>query len=168
MAVSTVVFGCSSLRVSLVSAESLLLDNCFCLENFICTAVRPLFSLPSVCSTHVRSFPRPISSCRLASLANRSRWLATEAAQASSSAPPPPPPADPKISRIVDDISGLTLLQAADLVSLLKVANVPPSTSPHTLTWTCPSIVTAEHSGNCHARRCTFSRCVITCRGRSS
>jgi len=27
---------------------------------------------------------------------------------------------DPKIGRIVDDISGLTLLQAADLVSLLK------------------------------------------------
>lgn len=55
------------------------------------------------------------------SLASRSRWLATETAQASSSAPPPPPAAvDPRISRIVDDISGLTLLQAADLVSLLK------------------------------------------------
>ncbi|KIM67815.1 hypothetical protein SCLCIDRAFT_20812 [Scleroderma citrinum Foug A] len=66
------------------------------------------------------SASRTASAPRLASLANRSRWLATEAAQASSSAPPPPPPADPKISRIVDDISGLTLLQAADLVSLLK------------------------------------------------
>lgn len=30
-------------------------------------------------------------------------------------------PSDPKISRIVDDIAGLTLLQAADLVSSLKV-----------------------------------------------
>jgi large subunit ribosomal protein L7/L12 len=29
-------------------------------------------------------------------------------------------PSDPKIGRIVDDISGLTLLQAADLVTLLK------------------------------------------------
>ncbi|KAH8118480.1 ribosomal protein L7/L12 C-terminal domain-containing protein [Phellopilus nigrolimitatus] len=40
----------------------------------------------------------------------------------SSSTPPPLPstPSDPKISSIVDDISGLTLLQAADLVTLLK------------------------------------------------
>ncbi|KAG0702307.1 hypothetical protein DFH29DRAFT_982371 [Suillus ampliporus] len=45
--------------------------------------------------------------------------LATEAAS-SSAASPPPPPSDPKIGRIVDDISGLTLLQAADLVTLLK------------------------------------------------
>ncbi|EIM85536.1 ClpS-like protein, partial [Stereum hirsutum FP-91666 SS1] len=40
----------------------------------------------------------------------------------STSAPPPPPAtsSDPKISKIVDDISELTLLQAADLVTLLK------------------------------------------------
>jgi len=43
------------------------------------------------------------------------------------SSPTPPPPAksfvsaDTTISRIVDDISGLTLLQAADLVAQLKV-----------------------------------------------
>lgn len=51
------------------------------------------------------------------------RWLATATEQPSqSNAPPPPPiPTDPKISSIVDDISGLTLLQAADLVTLLKV-----------------------------------------------
>ncbi|KAG1756040.1 ribosomal protein L7/L12 C-terminal domain-containing protein [Suillus lakei] len=55
----------------------------------------------------------------LAPLASRSRWLATDAAS-SSAASPPPPPSDPKIGRIVDDISGLTLLQAADLVTLLK------------------------------------------------
>ncbi|KAG2158984.1 ribosomal protein L7/L12 C-terminal domain-containing protein [Suillus bovinus] len=54
----------------------------------------------------------------LAPLASRSRWLATETV--SSSAAAPPPPSDPKIGRIVDDISGLTLLQAADLVTLLK------------------------------------------------
>lgn len=49
--------------------------------------------------------------------------MATAAAETSSSpaAPPPPAKVDAKISGIVDDISGLTLLQAADLVSLLKV-----------------------------------------------
>ncbi|KAI6004145.1 ribosomal protein L7/L12 C-terminal domain-containing protein [Pisolithus albus] len=62
-------------------------------------------------------YPLPGS---LVSLASRSRWLVTETAQASSSTPPPPAAVDPRISRIVDDISGLTLLQAADLVSLLK------------------------------------------------
>ncbi|KAG1874763.1 ribosomal protein L7/L12 C-terminal domain-containing protein [Suillus subalutaceus] len=53
----------------------------------------------------------------LAPLASRSRWLATESV---SSSPTAPPPSDPRIGRIVDDISGLTLLQAADLVTLLK------------------------------------------------
>lgn len=53
------------------------------------------------------------------SLAGSSRWLATAAAEASSSTPPLP--SDPKLVKIVDDISGLTLLQAADLVTLLKV-----------------------------------------------
>ncbi|KAF8707994.1 Ribosomal protein L7/L12 C-terminal domain, partial [Rhizoctonia solani] len=46
------------------------------------------------------------------------RCLATEASSASSSAPPPV--TDPKIVGLVDNISSLTLLQAADLVSLLK------------------------------------------------
>ncbi|EIW82508.1 ClpS-like protein [Coniophora puteana RWD-64-598 SS2] len=46
---------------------------------------------------------------------------AAEAATPSSEAPPPPPASvDPKLGRIVDDISGLTLLQASDLVTLLK------------------------------------------------
>ncbi|TDL29807.1 ClpS-like protein [Rickenella mellea] len=51
------------------------------------------------------------------------RWLTSVSAEASSSQPPPPPPStstDPRITKIVDDISGLTLLQAADLVSSLK------------------------------------------------
>lgn len=39
---------------------------------------------------------------------------------ASSSTSAPPPPSSPKLNQIVDDISSLTLLQAADLVSLLK------------------------------------------------
>ncbi|ETW84449.1 hypothetical protein HETIRDRAFT_124018 [Heterobasidion irregulare TC 32-1] len=49
------------------------------------------------------------------------RWLATAAPEVSSStAPPPPLPTDPKLNQLVDSISGLTLLQAADLVTLLK------------------------------------------------
>jgi hypothetical protein len=59
----------------------------------------------------------------IAPLARRSRCLVTEAAS-SSTASSPPPPSDPKIGRIVDDISGLTLLQAADLVTLLKVCSL--------------------------------------------
>ncbi|KAG8903796.1 hypothetical protein FRB99_002722 [Tulasnella sp. 403] len=54
----------------------------------------------------------------------RSLATATDAAPSTSNTPPPTSSpsssADPRISRIVDDISGLTLLQAADLVSLLK------------------------------------------------
>ncbi|CAE6419826.1 unnamed protein product [Rhizoctonia solani] len=46
------------------------------------------------------------------------RCLATEASAAASSTLHPV--TDPKIVGLVDDISGLTLLQAADLVSLLK------------------------------------------------
>ncbi|KAF8631244.1 hypothetical protein AX15_002573 [Amanita polypyramis BW_CC] len=62
-----------------------------------------------------QSFPRSRTPASL-------RWLATAAEPSSPTATPPPPPApsDPKISRIVDDISELTLLQAADLVTLLK------------------------------------------------
>ncbi|KLO16368.1 hypothetical protein SCHPADRAFT_919948 [Schizopora paradoxa] len=61
---------------------------------------------------------------RRSSCSRRARCFAAEAAStasASTSTPPPPPlNLDPKIGRIVDDISGLTLLQAADLVSALK------------------------------------------------
>ncbi|KAF8911859.1 ribosomal protein L7/L12 C-terminal domain-containing protein [Mucidula mucida] len=48
--------------------------------------------------------------------------MATETATAKSSTPPPPPATskDQTINRLVDDISGLTLLQASDLVTLLK------------------------------------------------
>ncbi|KAG2051328.1 ClpS-like protein [Suillus hirtellus] len=76
--------------------------------------------MASRCYTLLCSTPR-LASARiaLAPLASRSRWLATETVS-SSSAAAPPPPSDPKIGRIVDDISGLTLLQAADLVTLLK------------------------------------------------
>jgi len=72
----------------------------------------------------LRQASRPCSSF-LRNSRSRSVRCFTEAAattSASSSAPPPPPSVnlDPKIGRIVDDISGLTLLQAADLVSALK------------------------------------------------
>ncbi|KAG8994757.1 hypothetical protein FRB93_001455 [Tulasnella sp. JGI-2019a] len=54
-----------------------------------------------------------------------SRCMATAAETSQSSTPVAPPPGplptpDAKIRRIVDDISGLSLLQAADLVTLLK------------------------------------------------
>jgi large subunit ribosomal protein L7/L12 len=50
----------------------------------------------------------------------------TDAPPKPSKSTPPPVVhvADPIIKKIVDDISGLTLLQAADLVSLLKVRNI--------------------------------------------
>lgn len=54
-----------------------------------------------------------------------SRCFATATESSPEPTPPPLPPQAPKsndstVSRIVDDISGLTLLQAADLVTLLK------------------------------------------------
>ncbi|OJA19246.1 hypothetical protein AZE42_05987 [Rhizopogon vesiculosus] len=75
--------------------------------------------MASRCSALLCSTSR-LASVRIAPLASRSRCLVTEAASSSSAASSPPPPSDPKIGRIVDDISGLTLLQAADLVTLLK------------------------------------------------
>ncbi|KAH9943024.1 ClpS-like protein [Epithele typhae] len=68
-------------------------------------------------SSALRSISRSCRATRSHTLAGPSRCLATEAAASTST---PPPPADPKLNKIVDDISGLTLLQAADLVSLLK------------------------------------------------
>ena len=50
------------------------------------------------------------------------RYLATETLSSSSSSGPPLVLGDAKLNKLVDDISGLTLLQAADLVSLLKVS----------------------------------------------
>ncbi|KAI0734960.1 ClpS-like protein [Fomitopsis betulina] len=74
------------------------------------------------CSSALRAIARSHRAARPSTFASSSRCLATAAAAEASSTPPPPPagPADPKISKIVDDISGLTLLQASELVSLLK------------------------------------------------
>ncbi|CAA7260286.1 unnamed protein product [Cyclocybe aegerita] len=78
-------------------------------------------SMASRCSGVLRAFSRPTSSIRYSRVANSSRWLAT-AAEAQKTSPPLPAKAstDATITRIVDDISGLTLLQAADLVAQLK------------------------------------------------
>ncbi|KAJ7755643.1 ribosomal protein L7/L12 C-terminal domain-containing protein [Mycena maculata] len=98
-------------------------------------------SLQSRCSSVLRAATRPNfvtgqryhlfyqkTSIRRANSYSRnpisSRWLATATEAAPKSAPPLPPPGkaskDPTVSRLVDDISGLTLLQAADLVTHLK------------------------------------------------
>ncbi|EIN10378.1 ClpS-like protein [Punctularia strigosozonata HHB-11173 SS5] len=77
--------------------------------------------MASRCSNALRAISRARTVTRSAP---RARWMATAAEPAAKAdAPPPPPPAtssNPKINQIVDDISGLTLLQAADLVTVLK------------------------------------------------
>jgi len=61
---------------------------------------------------------------RCSRLSHNPRWLATATATSPQSPQSPPPPSpvskDSNILRLVDDISGLTLLQAADLVTTLK------------------------------------------------
>ena len=97
---------------------------------FLCVPLHlPLMSRDTVSNfppypprPHVRTHPRaPPYVLRARAFAGPSRCLATDAAAVPSSSSAPPPPADPKLNKIVDDISGLTLLQAADLVTLLKV-----------------------------------------------
>ncbi|KAJ6627490.1 ribosomal protein L7/L12 C-terminal domain-containing protein [Mycena sp. CBHHK59/15] len=81
--------------------------------------------MASRCSSLLRAATRPsfIAGCSRHPIPSRCLAMATDAA--SKSAPPPPPPSkaagkDPTVSRLVDDIAGLTLLQAADLVTHLK------------------------------------------------
>jgi len=75
--------------------------------------------------------------------------LATATGPSKSNPPPPPPPLPPKstdaaVSRIVDDISGLTLLQAADLVSLLKSRlNIQEIAMPATTVAATPAAASA-------------------------
>ncbi|KAF5369811.1 hypothetical protein D9758_001355 [Tetrapyrgos nigripes] len=82
--------------------------------------------MASRCSSYLRSLSRTAASQVSSRIATSSRRLATAATTPSpktDDVPPPPPAATSKdvtLNRIVDDISGLTLLQAADLVSLLK------------------------------------------------
>ncbi|KAJ6539008.1 ribosomal protein L7/L12 C-terminal domain-containing protein [Mycena capillaripes] len=80
--------------------------------------------MASRCSSLLRVAARPnfVTGCSRNPIS--SRWLATATEAVPKSSPPPPPPGkaskDPTISRLVDDISALTLLQAADLVTHLK------------------------------------------------
>ncbi|KDR83475.1 hypothetical protein GALMADRAFT_150582 [Galerina marginata CBS 339.88] len=79
--------------------------------------------MASRCTGVLRVIPRPTSSIRCSRIANSARWLATTT-ESKPSKPLPPPQtqtsSNPTITRIVDDISGLTLLQASDLVTQLK------------------------------------------------
>ncbi|KAF5333688.1 hypothetical protein D9611_002279 [Ephemerocybe angulata] len=77
--------------------------------------------MASRCSAALRvlSRPSPLARCSRTTFATR-RWASTEAAASTSSSPALPPSSNPTINRIVDDISGLTLLQASDLVAQLK------------------------------------------------
>jgi hypothetical protein len=71
---------------------------------------------------------------------NFPRYATTEAVSSNVASPPPPPGAsDPKLNRLVDDISSLTLLQAADFVSLLKVGRSSAVTSWKVSKYTCQS-----------------------------
>ncbi|KAM0791619.1 hypothetical protein ACM66B_006058 [Microbotryomycetes sp. NB124-2] len=69
-------------------------------------------------TTAARAASRPAVRCLSSSVAQRASAAAdaTPAAAASAAAPP----ASPKIQQIVDQISSLTLLEAADLVEALK------------------------------------------------
>ncbi|KAG9317621.1 putative ribosomal protein L12 [Chiua virens] len=84
-----------------------------------------------------------LKSLRLPSRTGRSRWFATAAEPSPS---PSPAPVDPKIGRIVDDISGLTLLQAADLVSLLKARAIFREIAMPAASAPAPTVVPAEEA----------------------
>lgn len=56
-------------------------------------------------------------------LSTHSRYLTTAAAAPSKTSVSSVPSNDPQLHKIVDEISNLTLLQAADLVTLLKVSS---------------------------------------------
>ncbi|GLB33415.1 putative ribosomal protein [Lyophyllum shimeji] len=79
--------------------------------------------MASRCSGVLRAFSRPSTFTRPSRITTASRCFAT-ATEPAKSSPAPQPPApksgDATVSRIVDDIAGLTLLQAADLVTQLK------------------------------------------------
>ncbi|TFK29255.1 ClpS-like protein [Coprinopsis marcescibilis] len=75
--------------------------------------------MASRCSGALRIFSRSTAASWRPRTVYALRYASTEATSALTSTPPPPP-TSPKITQIVDDISGLTLLQAADLVTQLK------------------------------------------------
>ncbi|KAF8665778.1 hypothetical protein AX16_000225 [Volvariella volvacea WC 439] len=76
-----------------------------------------------------------------------SRWMSTAAESASQNAQAPPPaaPTDPLIGQLVDDISKLTLLQAADLVAALKTRlNIQEIAMPAAAPAAAPASVAAD------------------------
>ncbi|KIY45957.1 ClpS-like protein [Fistulina hepatica ATCC 64428] len=75
--------------------------------------------MASRCSGYLQSLARTPALARTLPRRSCVRWASTEAA-APSKASPPPQYKNVDIPRIVTDISGLTLLQAADLVKALK------------------------------------------------
>lgn len=68
------------------------------------------------CARAARASPARVSASTLSRQPQARRWQSTDAAAA---------PANPKIATIVDQISQLTLLETADLVSSLKVSLRP-------------------------------------------
>ncbi|KAF8351226.1 hypothetical protein F5887DRAFT_913084 [Amanita rubescens] len=114
--------------------------------------------MASRCTGVFRSLSRPSNFSR--SSRPSLRWLATATEQASQSAAPQPPaiPSDPQISRIVDDISGLTLLQAADLVSLLKSRlNIQEIAMPAAAAPAAPAAAEAEAPAEKPKERTSFN-----------
>ncbi|SCV71982.1 BQ2448_4676 [Microbotryum intermedium] len=77
-------------------------------------------TLARVAPASTRTFAPRLTVARSFCSSSSSRAEATSTA--ASTTPPPPPPSNlsPKISQIVDQISTLTLLEAADLVDALK------------------------------------------------
>ncbi|GME36337.1 uncharacterized protein K452DRAFT_223877 [Neofusicoccum parvum] len=75
------------------------------------------------CARAARSSPARVSVSHLSRQPQARRWQSTDAAAA---------PANPKIATIVDQISQLTLLETADLVSTLKRARVNTSANRRT------------------------------------
>ncbi|EOD46377.1 putative 50s ribosomal protein l12 protein [Neofusicoccum parvum UCRNP2] len=76
------------------------------------------------CARAARSSPARVSVSHLSRQPQARRWQSTDAAAA---------PANPKIATIVDQISQLTLLETADLVSTLKRARVNTSANRRTI-----------------------------------
>ncbi|KAF9008815.1 60S ribosomal protein L7/L12 [Cyathus striatus] len=76
--------------------------------------------MASRCSGIIRAFSRQTTFPRCPRTLHSSRWLTTTTEPSKGSPSNLPLSCDPKLTSIVDDISGLTLLQAADLVTLLK------------------------------------------------
>jgi hypothetical protein len=102
----------------------------------------PKTSAPTTTIRNIARSIRPLGTLHQSSLAissrTRRRFASTEAASSSStSSSLPPALGDAKINKLVDDISSLSLLQAADLVSLLKVSRTRIGEGPRGVVENC-------------------------------